>query len=109
MPRREARPPQDFVIDLTADWCPYAAIPEGSHASDGWALYGTVRKRGQTFGFAWRRGMTAACIMRDKYLRCRHWNVAAFHAVTFDKVPGWEGVPKSTGDHYFGNGTPFFD
>ena len=46
----------DFAIDLTADWRPYAAIPEGSHASDGRILYDTVRKRGQTRLAPWDDG-----------------------------------------------------
>ena len=108
MPRRETPPPKDFAIDLTADWRAHAAIPEGGLASDGWVLYGTVRKRGQAFGLAWRRGMTAACTEQGQILTMSTLERSRIScAVMFDKVPGWEGIPKPTGDHFFGSGTLF--
>jgi hypothetical protein len=108
MPRREAPPPKDFAFDLLADWRPYAASPKGSDASHGWVLYGTVRKPGQTYGLAWRNGMTAACTERGLIFELTALERSRIScAVTFEKVPGGDGVPKSTHDHYYGNGTPF--
>ena len=63
MPRREPLPPKDFAFDFTADWSGVAAIPDGSDASLGWTLHGTVRKHGQTYGLAYRHGMYAACTL----------------------------------------------
>jgi hypothetical protein len=109
MPRREASPPKkNFAFDLLANWGPYAAIPERSDASFGWPLYGTVTKRGRTYGLAWRRGMTAACTEHGQILELSALKRCQISmGVTFEKPRGWDGVPKSTGDHYYGNGTPF--
>ena len=57
---------------------------------------------------SWRNGTTAACTEQGLIFELSALERSGIAcAVTFDKVQGWEGVPKLTGDYNFGNDTPF--
>jgi len=101
MPRRERRPPKDFAFDFTADWRPYAAIPPGSPACEGWELCGTVIRDGSTYGLAAFAGRFAACTPQGLIFELsavERSRVAL--AVEFQAQPGWDTVPKCKVDYY---------
>lgn len=96
MPRREPKPAPDFAVDFLADWRTVVQFENPRALAEGWTLHGTVRKHGHIYALAWREGMTGACDERgnvtDLTALERSRVTSAFE---FDKVPGWESVPKS--------------
>ena len=106
MPRRQAPPPKDFAFDFTADWSPYADIPSGSPAAEGWTLCGTVTKRGETHGLAIKGGLFAACNRNGLIFPLTAIETSRVSlAVRFKDQPGWDRVPKGA-DTWCGHAMP---
>lgn len=93
MPRHEPKPAPDLAFDFLADWRPFARQPDGVDRD--WVLHGTIRKRGVTYGLAWRRGMIATCNTSGMIAGLTTLERCAISlAVEFKEQPGWETVPK---------------
>lgn len=96
MPRREPKPAPDFAVDFLADWRTVVHVDNPPAIALGWTLHGTVRKHGKTYALAWQDGLITTCDERGNVGSLTALEQSRVTAARlFDKLPGWESVPKS--------------